>query len=97
MFLSHSPRHGGDPLRRPPCDASRSVNTHHEKDLALVSCIDCCGTYFPDLPAPVPPLTPGTTKKMTDALRASFASWEKEREKHSITKDNCILCGLGTA
>ncbi|XP_063587240.1 protein C-ets-2-like isoform X2 [Penaeus indicus] len=40
-----------------------------------------------DLPAPVPPLTPGTTKKMTDALRASFASWEKEREKHNITKD----------
>ncbi|XP_050716777.1 protein C-ets-2-like isoform X8 [Eriocheir sinensis] len=40
-----------------------------------------------DLPAPVPPLTPGTTKKMTDALRLSFASWEKEREKHNITKD----------
>ncbi|XP_071516361.1 transforming protein p54/c-ets-1-like isoform X1 [Panulirus ornatus] len=40
-----------------------------------------------DLPAPVPPLTPGTTKKMTEALRASFASWEKEREKHNITKD----------
>ncbi|MPC42176.1 ETS-like protein pointed, isoform P2/D [Portunus trituberculatus] len=39
-----------------------------------------------DLPAPVPPLTPGTTKKMTDALRLSFASWEKEREKHNITK-----------
>merc|ERR1712106_1254765 len=42
----------------------------------------------PDLPAgPVPPLTPGTTKKMTDALRASFESWEKDRERHNITKD----------
>ena len=42
--------------------------------------------FISDLPAPVPPLTPGTTKKMTDALRASFASWEKERTRHGVTK-----------
>ncbi|XP_076228813.1 ETS transcription factor pointed isoform X2 [Nomia melanderi] len=40
-----------------------------------------------DIPAQVPPLTPGTNKKMTEALEASFASWEKERFRLNITKD----------
>ncbi|XP_076380844.1 ETS transcription factor pointed isoform X3 [Megalopta genalis] len=40
-----------------------------------------------DIPAQVPPLTPGTNKKMTEALEASFASWEKERVRLNITKD----------
>ncbi|XP_029052119.1 ETS-like protein pointed isoform X4 [Osmia bicornis bicornis] len=40
-----------------------------------------------DIPAQVPPLTPGTNKKMTEALEASFASWEKERVHLNITKD----------
>lgn len=40
-----------------------------------------------DIPAQVPPLTPGTNKKMTEALVASFASWEKERVRLNITKD----------
>ncbi|KAL6267364.1 hypothetical protein P5V15_000439, partial [Pogonomyrmex californicus] len=40
-----------------------------------------------DIPAQVPPLTPGTNKKMTEALEASFASWEKERLRLNITKD----------
>ncbi|KAF6216082.1 hypothetical protein GE061_000420 [Apolygus lucorum] len=40
-----------------------------------------------DMPTQVPPLTPGTNKKMTEALKASFASWEKEQLKHNILKD----------
>lgn len=40
-----------------------------------------------DLPAQVPPLTPGTNQKMTQALRASFSSWEKERAELNIPKD----------
>lgn len=39
-----------------------------------------------DIPTQVPPLTPGTNKKMTEALKASFASWEKEQIKLNITK-----------
>ncbi|CAB0019303.1 unnamed protein product, partial [Nesidiocoris tenuis] len=47
------------------------------------------------MPTQVPPLTPGTNKKMTEALKASFASWEKEQLKHNILKDceekrNCV-------
>ncbi|KFM72159.1 Transforming protein p54/c-ets-1, partial [Stegodyphus mimosarum] len=40
-----------------------------------------------DLPTQVPPLTPGTNQKMTQALRASFSSWEKERVQRNIPKD----------
>ncbi|CAG2100659.1 unnamed protein product [Medioppia subpectinata] len=40
-----------------------------------------------DLPTQVPPLTPGTNQKMTQALAASFNSWEKERELLNIPKD----------
>ncbi|XP_048515594.1 protein C-ets-1 isoform X2 [Athalia rosae] len=40
-----------------------------------------------DIPAQVPPLTPGTNMKMTEALKASFASWEKEQTRLNITKD----------
>lgn len=35
-----------------------------------------------------PPLTPGTNKKMTEALQATFASWEKERHKLNVPKGN---------
>ncbi|XP_046649640.1 ETS-like protein pointed isoform X2 [Daphnia pulicaria] len=45
------------------------------------------GTRCKDIPAQVPPLTPGTNKKMTEALKASFASWEKEQERLGIPKD----------
>ncbi|KAH6929839.1 hypothetical protein HPB50_005990 [Hyalomma asiaticum] len=38
------------------------------------------------LPTQVPPLTPGTNQKMTQALTASFSSWEKEREALNILK-----------
>lgn len=45
------------------------------------------GLFFKiDIPAQVPPLTPGTNKKMTEALKASFASWEKEQERLGIPK-----------
>ncbi|XP_054718898.1 protein c-ets-1-A-like isoform X2 [Uloborus diversus] len=40
-----------------------------------------------DLPTQMPPLTPGTNQKMTQALRASFSSWEKERVLRNIPKD----------
>ncbi|XP_064471644.1 ETS-like protein pointed isoform X2 [Ornithodoros turicata] len=40
-----------------------------------------------ELPTQVPPLTPGTNQKMTQALTASFSSWEKERETLNIPKD----------
>lgn len=38
-----------------------------------------------------PPLTPGTNKKMTEALQATFASWEKERHKLNVPKGNVLL------
>lgn len=34
----------------------------------------------------MPPLTPGTNKKLTEVLNASFASWEKEVQSYKITK-----------
>ncbi|XP_013772271.1 protein C-ets-2-like isoform X2 [Limulus polyphemus] len=40
-----------------------------------------------ELPTQVPPLTPGTNQKMTQALTASFGNWEKERLKLCIPKD----------
>ncbi|XP_039282192.1 ETS-like protein pointed isoform X2 [Nilaparvata lugens] len=40
-----------------------------------------------DIPTQVPPLTPGTNNKMTEALKASFASWGKEQLRHNIVKD----------
>ena len=43
-----------------------------------------------DIPAQVPPLTPGTNKKMTEALKASFASWEKEQERLGIPKGETV-------
>uniref|UniRef100_A0A1I8P8Z4 PNT domain-containing protein n=1 Tax=Stomoxys calcitrans TaxID=35570 RepID=A0A1I8P8Z4_STOCA len=40
-----------------------------------------------DVPNQIPPLTPGTNRKVTEVLKASFASWEKEAQKCNITKD----------
>lgn len=40
----------------------------------------------PDLPTQVPPLTPGTNLKMTQALASSFISFEKERERLNIPR-----------
>jgi c-ets proto-oncogene protein len=49
------------------------------------------------MPTQVPPLTPGTNKKMTEALKASFASWEKEQLKLNILKGNKILISFRSA
>lgn len=43
------------------------------------------------MPTQVLPLTPGTNKKMTEALKASFASWEKEQYKLNITKGMSVV------
>ncbi|CAH0756407.1 unnamed protein product [Diatraea saccharalis] len=40
-----------------------------------------------DIPSQVPPLTPGTNKKMAEALKATFASWEKEQLRLGVPKD----------
>ncbi|XP_017072527.2 ETS-like protein pointed isoform X1 [Drosophila eugracilis] len=40
-----------------------------------------------DVPTALPPLTPGTNRKVNEVLKASFASWEKEVQKCNITKD----------
>ncbi|OWR43066.1 hypothetical protein KGM_202300 [Danaus plexippus plexippus] len=39
-----------------------------------------------DIPSQVPPLTPGTNKKMAEALKATFASWEKEQLRLGVPK-----------
>lgn len=39
-----------------------------------------------DLPSQVPPLTPGTNLKMTQALAASFSTFDKDRELLHIPK-----------
>lgn len=40
------------------------------------------------MPVGMPPLTPGTNKKLAEVLKASFASWEKEAQNRNITKGN---------
>ncbi|XP_044315141.1 ETS-like protein pointed isoform X2 [Drosophila rhopaloa] len=42
---------------------------------------------FKDVPTTLPPLTPGTNRKVNELLKASFASWEKEVQNRNITKD----------
>lgn len=48
---------------------------------------------FTDAPATaqVPPLTPGTTQKMSQALLESFKSFEKDQQRLSIPKGNSII------
>lgn len=46
---------------------------------------------FADMPTQMPPLTPGTNKKLTEVLKASFASWEKEVQNCNITKGTYII------
>jgi c-ets proto-oncogene protein len=47
--------------------------------------------FVADIPTQVPPLTPGTNKKMTEALKASFASWEKEQLRLNIVKGRSVV------
>lgn len=50
-----------------------------------------------EIPTQVPPLTPGTNQKMTQALTASFSSWEKEREQLNIPKDPRLWSEMNVA
>ncbi|XP_020281129.1 ETS-like protein pointed isoform X5 [Pseudomyrmex gracilis] len=70
-------------LARKEKKKTRFINTMPQCRLTLATCDE----VWLDIPAQVPPLTPGTNKKMTEALEASFASWEKERLRLNITKD----------
>ncbi|UYV81841.1 ETS1 [Cordylochernes scorpioides] len=63
-------------------DTQRGVNTWTLGIFGYTAC--CC---IPNLPAQMPPLTPGTNQKMSQALRASFSSWEKERARLGIPRD----------
>lgn len=62
---------------RPPYKSMRKVPSM--SDLSEESSLD--------LPPQVPPLTPGTNQKMTQALRASFKGWEMDRAQRNIPKD----------
>ena len=42
--------------------------------------------FISDVPTQIPPLTPGTNRKVAEVLKASFASWEKEVQNCNITK-----------
>ncbi|XP_037947892.1 ETS-like protein pointed isoform X3 [Teleopsis dalmanni] len=44
-------------------------------------------TKLKEVPTQIPPLTPGTNRKVAEVLKASFASWEKEVQNCNITKD----------
>lgn len=38
------------------------------------------------MPVGVPPLTPGTNKKLAEVLKGSFEPWKKEAQSRNITK-----------
>ncbi|KAJ3636833.1 hypothetical protein MTP99_000341 [Tenebrio molitor] len=69
-------------VRPPPARLDKSTSTSAPGGLAnWTTIVDV------DIPTQVPPLTPGTNKTMAEALKASFASWEKEQVRLNITKD----------
>lgn len=43
------------------------------------------------MPSGMPPLTPGTNKKLAEVLKASFETWEKEAQNRNITKGKSIF------
>lgn len=47
----------------------------------------CFVPFFPDIPSTttVPPLTPGTTQKMSQAVHESFKTFEREQQKFHIS------------
>lgn len=42
--------------------------------------------FVVDVPTQMPPLTPGTNKKMIEVLKESFKSWEEAAQDRNITK-----------
>lgn len=54
---------------------------------------ELCFPCNSDVPSQMPPLTPGTNKKMSEVLKASFASWEKEVQDRCITKGK-FICAI---
>ncbi|XP_035704656.1 ETS-like protein pointed isoform X2 [Folsomia candida] len=73
------PGRGAGGERRVPCSIQKVPSISDLSDQESSNSLDC--------QAQVPPLTPGTNKKMTEALKASFGSWEKELGRHNIPKD----------
>ncbi|XP_046803969.1 ETS-like protein pointed [Lucilia cuprina] len=71
IFIKEEPVDGSKDLPPPIC--SISDISDHEASL--------------DVPTQIPPLTPGTNRKVAEVLKASFASWEKEVQNCNITKD----------
>ncbi|XP_036674267.3 ETS-like protein pointed isoform X1 [Drosophila suzukii] len=59
---------------------------HGCKDLCSLSDISDHEASL-EVPTALPPLTPGTNRKVNEVLKASFASWEKEVQNCNITKD----------
>lgn len=45
-----------------------------------------------DVPTQMPPLTPGTNKKMIEVLKESFKSWEEAAQDRNITKGKYCFC-----
>lgn len=43
------------------------------------------------MPVGVPPLTPGTNKKLAEVLKGSFEPWKKEAQSRNITKGEAIM------
>nr|CAD7567413.1 unnamed protein product [Timema californicum] len=76
----------------PKCDrvkgksANRNIAVTCGSPILGVVQLSCSVFTLGYIPTQVPPLTPGTNKKMTEALKASFASWEKEQLRLNIVK-----------
>lgn len=47
--------------------------------------------FFIDVPTQMPPLTPGTNKKMIEVLKESFKSWEEAAQDRNITKGKYLF------
>ncbi|XP_037028262.1 ETS-like protein pointed isoform X2 [Bradysia coprophila] len=74
---------GGPPilLKEEPEDGPRSM----QKVPSLSDLSDPENSL--DVPTQMPPLTPGTNKKMIEVLKESFKSWEEAAQDRNITKD----------
>lgn len=69
--------------------ADITMPSHKFRILSAVGCYESSKFSFSDIPATqVPPLTPGTTQKMSQALLDSFKSFEKDQQRFNIPKGN---------